>query len=158
MEKGDCVLNSLTPEEIQDVLDQVVQDMTDRIAGIRLCKQDKILSDDVCTVHTTFEGNYHASLILCVETPLLTRLTQHVMQEETVNSQDIEDFAKEYFNVICGQIVAGLFRAAHITSRFRIPRFCMGRYVPQDTCGTRYVLNYISDCNEGAQLIHQFCQ
>ena len=59
MEKGDCVLNSLTPEEIQDVLDQVVQDMTDRIAGIRLCKQDKILSDDICTVHTTFEGNYH---------------------------------------------------------------------------------------------------
>ena len=94
MEKGDCVLNSLTPEEIQDVLDQVVQDMTDRIAGIRLCKQDKILSDDICTVHTTFEGNYHASLILCVE----------------------------------------------------------------DTCGTRYVLNYISDCNEGAQLIHQLCQ
>ncbi|MDR3765722.1 MAG: chemotaxis protein CheX [Butyricicoccus sp.] len=147
----------LTQEEIQNVLDQVVQDMTDRIAGIRLCKQDKVLSGDICTVHTTFEGNYHASLTLCVETTLLTRLTQQVMQEETVDPQDIEDFAKEYFNVICGQIVAGLFRVAHVSSRFRIPSFYMGRYVPQENGGPQYVLNYTSDCNEGAQLIHQFC-
>lgn len=37
--------------------------------------------------------------------------------------QDVEDFAKEYFNVICGQFVARLFQLTKVASRFRIPVF-----------------------------------
>ena len=66
----------------------------------------------------------------------------------------IEDFAKEYLNIICGRIVAGLFRSAHISSRFHIPSFSLGRYIPDDVSSC-CILNYTSNCNEGVQLIHQ---
>lgn len=148
-------MGALTQTEIQNVLDQVMQDMTKRIGGICLCKRDTILSSDMCTVYTTFEGSYHGTLILCADTTFLIRLARYVMQEDIVDPNDLEDLAKEYFNVICGQVVAGLYRISHCPSRFRIPVFYMGRYIPIEDGGAQYVINYASDQNEGAQLIHQ---
>lgn len=148
-------MNAISDQEIQDILDQVVRDITNRIANIYLCKQEVVFSDDICTVHTTFEGGYHATLILCADTVLLTRLTQHIIQEETVAPQDIEDFTKEFFNVICGQIASKLFQTAHISSRFHIPDFHTGRYIPGEKNGSQYILSYTSNHNEGVQLIHQ---
>lgn len=148
-------MGALTQTEIQNVLDQVMQDMTKRIGGICLCKRDTILSSDMCTVYTTFEGSYHGTLILCADTTFLIRLARYIMQEDIVDPDDLEDLAKEYFNVICGQVVAGLYRISHCPSRFRIPVFYMGRYIPIEDGGAQYVINYASDQNEGAQLIHQ---
>ena len=145
----------LTQTEILDILDCVMQDITNRIARIYPCKQNGAPSDDVCTVCTTFEGGYEANLILYMDTALLTKLAQTTMQEETVSLQDIEDFMKEYFNVICGHIVARLFQTAHISSRFRIPRFYSGLHLPDGAGSFCCVLSYVSGSNERAELIHQ---
>ncbi|HIY73808.1 MAG TPA: hypothetical protein H9826_07530 [Candidatus Intestinimonas merdavium] len=148
----------LTQNEILDILDCSMQEITNRMARIYPCKQDSSPSGDVCTVFTTFEGGYHADLTLYMDTALLTRLTQTVTQSETVSPKDIEDFTKEYFNVICGHIVARLFQTAHISSRFCIPRFYPGLHPPEnaDNTGSFYcVLSYVSGSNERAQLIHQ---
>lgn len=153
--KGGIAVNALTQEQVQTILDQVMQTITSRLADIQLSKQEVSLSHDVCTVHTTFEGGYNATLVLYADTALLTKLTQKVIQEESVNPQDVEDCAREYFNVICGQIVAGLFKTAHISSRFRIPTYCEGRYVPQEDGTCMCVLNYKSKEDGGAQLVHQ---
>lgn len=152
---GGSTLGTLTQAEIQNVLDQVMQDMTKRIGGICLCKRDTVLSSDMCTIYTTFEGSYRGALILCADTAFWARLARYVMQEDTVDPNDFEDLAKEYFNVVCGQIAAGLYRISHSPSRFRIPVFYMGRYIPIEDDGTQNVINYASDQNEGAQLIHQ---
>ncbi len=148
-------MNTISHAQFQEILDQVLQDITEKVAGIHLCPQENLPStSEVCTLYTTFEGGYQASLTLCAEVALLTRLTQYMMQEEHIDPQDIEDFAKEYFNVLCGQISAGLFNATHIASRFGVPNFHLGRYMP-DGSGEQLVLNYISDRNENAQVIHQ---
>lgn len=148
-------MDALSQEQIQMILDQVMRDITNRLAEIQRSNQEVPLSHDVCTVHTTFEGGYNAILVLYADTALMTKLTQQVIQEESVAPQDVEEFAREYFNVICGQIVAGLFKAAHISSRFRIPTYCVGRYVPQGDGTCLCVLNYKSEDHGGAQLIHQ---
>ena len=96
-----------------------------------------------------------ASLLIPGDPALLQRLTQRFMQQNQVDPQDVEDFTKEYFNVICGRVVSQLFQTAHIRSRFCIPRFCRGRYVPAGEGTCRCVLNYVSNCKEGVQLIHQ---
>ena len=145
----------LTQNEILDILDRAMQDITNRMARIYPCKQNVAPSGDVCTVCTTFEGGYNADLILYMDPALLTKLTQTTMQEETVSLQDIEDFMKEYFNVICGHIVARLFQAAHISSRFCIPRFYSGLHLPDGAGSLCCVLSYVSGSNERAQLIHQ---
>lgn len=149
------MLGALTQTEIQNVLDQVMQDMTKRIGGICLQKRDTLISNDMCTVYTTFEGSYHGALILCADTTFLIRLARYVMQEDTVDPNDFEDLVKEYFNVICGQVVAGLYRISSGPSRFQIPVFYEGRYVPISEEGIQGIINYASDQNEGAQLILQ---
>lgn len=148
-------MNSLPLCEVQNVLDSVMRDITNRVANIQLCKKDSVLSNNICTVHTVFEGNYHASLTLCADTSLFIRLTKNVMQEEKVAQQDIEDFSKEYFNVICGQVVAHLFEDTHLSSRFQIPTFYVGQHLPDGQNDSRLVLRYTSNCNECAQLIYQ---
>lgn len=148
-------MNSLTQNDIQNILDRVMRDTTNQVANIQLCKKDSVLSSNICTVHTTFEGGCHASLTLCADASLFTRLTQNVMQEETVAPQDIEDFSKEYFNVICGQVVYHISKAAHIPYRFQIPTFYTGRYLPPARGTSQLVLRYTSNCNECVQLIYQ---
>lgn len=148
-------MNTISQAQFQKILDEVLQDITQQVAGIQLCPQETASEDEeMYTLYTTFEGGYQASIALCAEVAMLTRLTQYMMQEEHIAQQDIEDFAKEYFNVLCGQIAAGLFNATHIASRFGVPNFHLGRYTPSGT-GEQLILNYTSDKNENAQVIHQ---
>ena len=149
------MLCAISQREIRDILDQVMREITSRMTEIYPCKGESVLSNDICTVHTTFEGGYSATLTMCVDTALLTRLTRQAIEEEEVSPQDIEDFAKEYFNVICGNIVNKVFQLAHVASRFHIPSFCVGRRAPSEEGRCRCVLNYTSSRNEGAQLIHE---
>ena len=136
-----------------EISDRVMKNITGRMIDLRQCGQDITLSNNICTVHTTFEGGFTGTLVLYADTALMARLAQQVLQTDEVSPQDIEDFAREYFNVICGQIVANLFRTAHISSRFHIPSFCVGKFVSAENGSGQCVLNYVSNFNEGVQLI-----
>ncbi len=153
--KGGESLDTLSQSQVLEILDRVMKDITNRIVTIQSSdKTPPLCPNDSCTVYTTFEGGYRATLTLCVDSNLLLHLAQTSMQEENVSAEDLEDFAKEYFNVICGQVAARLFQAAHISSRFQIPTFETGCYTPEET-SQELVLNYTSNRNEGAQLIHK---
>ena len=143
-------------KKIAEILDSVMQEFCCLIGELSLCEHHDVLSEDICTVCTTFEGGYHATLVLVADRALLLRLTQCAMEAEEVAPEDVEDFAKELLNVICGRVVAHLFQAAPISSRFGIPAFCIGRPLPaEDEAVCELVLSYISTRNEGAQLVHQ---
>ncbi len=150
-------MNALHPEELQKILDNVMQNITNRFTCIQLSQEDAPPSGQVCSVHSTFDGDCHGTLVLFADLNLMTRLAQVFLQEESVTPQDVEDCAKEYFNIICGQVVAGLFQAAHLTSRFNIPSFQQGKYLPDGQSDPLCVLNYTSNCNEVAQLLCTSC-
>ena len=63
------------------------------------------------------------------EAAMFVRLTRGMMQREDVTDRDVEDFTKEYFNVLCGHIVSRLFRETRVPARFSPPVFRRGRYV-----------------------------
>lgn len=149
-------MNSLSQQQIMEIMDRVMKDITNRMDDIQRSSEDSIFfSENVCSIHTKFEGGYQATLSLSIDTSLLVRLAQNVLQEEDIRPEDLEDFAKEYFNVICGQIAAKLFQTAHISSRFQIPVFSTGRYSSDEKALSQEVLSYTNNRNEGAQLIHQ---
>ena len=152
------MVEAIIQREIPKILDRVMQNISSHVIDIRLCDQPRPLTDDqICTIHTKFEGGYCGILVLYTDMELLLRLVRDLIPENEISPQDVEDFAKEYFNVICGQIVSQLFEATHIASRFHIPTFCRGKYVPEGLRGGgQCVRNYVSRYNEGAQLIHQF--
>ena len=134
----------LRKQELEQVLNCSIQDTTSRFAGIKLIKGNAALSDDICTVHTILEGRHRGALLLWADRTLLTRLAQRIIGSEKVTPGDVEDVAKEYFNVICGRVAAGIFQATRVPSRFQIPRFRAGRYHPQEGAPCQCVLNYDS--------------
>lgn len=144
---------AMTKEELAVILDQAVQDVTERTAGVRLHQGDQLPGEDLCTVQITFDRGFSTSLTLCADTGLLYRMACNSFHEETVSPEDLEEFSKEYFNVLCGRIAGAMFQATQIPAHFDPPEFYRGRYEPEGR-EVQFVLTYTDECCGGAQLIH----
>ncbi|MDE6531092.1 MAG: hypothetical protein K2K96_10015 [Lachnospiraceae bacterium] len=145
--------NAMEQEELEQILDQAVQDVTERTAGVHLYQGGQSSGDDLCTVQITFDRGFNTSLTLCADTSLLYRMACNSFHEESVSPKDLEEFSKEYFNVLCGRIAGAMFRATQVPSHFGPPVFYHGRYEPEGR-EVQFVLTYSNEYSEGAQLIH----
>ena len=101
-------------------------------------------------IHNTEELNAMAAHLRMAQNFPELRL---LAAERLVPEQDVEDFTKEYFNVLCGHIASRLFQVTKVASRFEIPEFYTGRYQPEDQ-KEQFAICYSSDKNEGARLSH----
>lgn len=144
---------AMSREELETMLDHAVREVTEQTAGVRLCQSGEAIGGELCTVHISFRKGFHTSLTLYAETELLARMARNTMGLERLDDQDLEDFSKEYFNILCGKIAAILFRTTKVPARFSVPVFYRGRYEPEDH-RTQMVLTYFDDQHKGAQLIH----
>lgn len=145
---------ALAKEELAQILDQAVQDVTERTAGVRLRQREQSPGEDLCTVQVTFDKGFRTSLTLCADTGLLYRMACNSFHEESVSPEDLEEFSKEYFNVLCGRIAGAMFRATQVPAHFGPPVFYHGRYEPEGR-EIQFVLTYCDEhCGGGAQLIH----
>lgn len=145
--------NAISKEELERILDQAVQDVTECTAGVRLQQGDRAPGEDLCTVQITFDKGFRTSLTLCADTGLLHRMACNSFHEESVSSEDLEEFSKEYFNVLCGRIAGAMFRATQVPAHFGPPTFYHGRYEPEGQ-EIQFALTYSNEYSEGAQLIH----
>lgn len=147
-------MNTLIPsEDLAEIFDQVVREITQREAGIELQSSDAELGGELCTVYTTFHKGYRTSLSLCAERSMFVRLTRRMMEQEDVSDEDVSVFAREYFNVLCGHVATRLFEITKVPARFAVPAFCQGRYTPEGHL-EHIVLTYSSDEQECARLVH----
>ena len=144
---------ALKQPELEAMLDRAVQDVTEKTAGVRLLRGADPPAGELCTVHITFKKGFHSTLSLCADTSMLERMASTVVRKERISAQDLEDFSKEYFNVLCGRIAALLFQATKVPARFSVPSFHLGRFAPEDH-KEQFALNYANEHREGAQLIH----
>lgn len=145
--------SAMTKEELERILDQAVQDVTECTAGVRLQQGDHSPGEDLCTVQVTFDRGFRTSLTLCADTRLLQRMARNSFHEELVSPDDLEEFSKEYFNVLCGRIARAMFQATQVPAHFGPPAFYHGRYEPEGR-EIQFMLTYSDEYSEGAQLIH----
>lgn len=145
--------STMSKEELEQILDQAVQDVTECTAGVRLHQGEQSPGEDLCTVQITFDRGFRTSLTLCADTGLLYRMACNSFHEESVSPEDLEEFSKEYFNVLCGRITGAMFRATQVPAHFGPPVFYRGRYEPEGQ-EIQFVLTYSDEYCEGAQLIH----
>lgn len=145
--------SAMSRNELERILDQAVQDVTERTAGVRLRQSDRLSGDDLCTIQITFDRGFSTSLTLCADTGLLYRMACNSFHEKSVSSEDLEEFSKEYLNVLCGRITGAIFRATRISAHFAPPVFYRGRYEPEGQ-EVQFVLTYSDGYCGGALLIH----
>lgn len=144
---------AMEQQKLEEMLDRAVREVTRRTAGVELFKTQEPPSGDLCTVYITFKNGFQSSLTLWGNISLLARMARSALREEHLTRQDLEDFSKEYFNILCGKIAALLFQATKVPARFSVPVFYRGRYTPKEY-RTQMVLTYCDDQKKGAQLTH----
>lgn len=144
---------AMTQEQLEKMLDKAVREVTEKTAGVQLHLDSVPPDGDLCTVHITFKKGFHSCLTLCADKAMLTRMARQVIRQDLVSAEDLEDFSKEYFNILCGRIAALLFQATKVPTRFSVPSFHRGRFEPEDH-RKQFALTYADDQREGAQLIH----
>lgn len=143
---------AIPEEKLREGLDRIIREVTEASAGISLVRGEAEPGEHICTVHIGFRRGFQSSLSLRADAALFARLSRSMLHQEQITAQDLEDVAKEYFNVLCGHIVSRLFRETRVPARFSPPVFRRGRYVPEDHL-RHIVLTYADDRNERAQLI-----
>ncbi len=144
---------AMSKEELEKILDQAVQDVTECTAGVRLHQENQSPGEDLCTVQITFDRGFRTSLTLCADRELLYRMASNSFHEESVSAEDLEEFSKEYFNVLCGRIAAAMFKATQVPAHFAPPVFYHGRYEPEGQ-EIQFMLTYSDEYSKGAQFIH----
>ena len=144
---------AMTKESLVQILDQALQDVTERTAGVCLNQDNQPPGEDLCTVHITFDRGFHTSLTLCADTKLLSRMARNSFHEDEISPEDLEEFSKEYLNVLCGKGAGAMFQATQVSAHFGTPRFYHGRYEPEGQ-EVQFILTYSDEHSEGAQLIH----
>lgn len=142
----------LSQECLAGIFDRVMREIIRQETGIALNPCAAGPDAGLCTVHIVFEQGVHASLCLYADPALFTRMALFVVPKEYLTDEIVGEVAKEHFNVLCGHISSLLFQAAGIPSRFSIPAFYAGRYVPEGY--TEHIaLSYSSDQKETVQLV-----
>lgn len=144
---------AMSEVRLRETFDQLTREVTQSCAGIRLVEGGDGPQGEIWTAHVGFHRGFHSSLSLRVDRGLLVRLAQSMLRTEKVTPRDLEDVAKEYLNVLSGHIAKALYQATHVASRFGVPTFHSGRFSPQGQ-REQFVLNYIDDRNDAAQLVH----
>ena len=144
---------AITKEELAQILDQALQEVTEYTAGVRLRQGEQPPGEDLCTVHITFDKGFSTSLTLCADKSLLARMARNSFHEDEVTPEDLEKFSKEYLNVLCGKVTGAMYRATQIPAHFGQPVFYQGRYEPEGQ-EVQFILTYSDEHSEGAQLIH----
>lgn len=143
-------------EELSALLDQVTREITRREAGICLRLTEPAPEgpgDDPCTVYITFDRGMDTTLSVCADASMFVRLAQGMIGIDDLPPGIVEEVAKEYLNVLGGQVLSRLFETVRKPARFGVPAFCRGRYAPEDH-GGHIVLDYTGDRGERARLIH----
>lgn len=147
-------MDTAMPEEkLREVFDRITREVTQDAVGIHLEMGGAAPGDDLCTVHIGFKKGFHSSLSLRADTSMLARLTQSILHKENVTPQDLEDVAKEYFNVLCGHIAKALYQATSVACRFDVPSFYRGSFSPEGH-KEQFTLNYADDRSDAVQLVH----
>ena len=145
---------AMSQKELEEMLDKAVRQVTERTAGVQLYPgQHPPVGEDLCTVYITFKNGFQSSLTLCANLAMLERMARAALRMEELTVQDLEDFGKEYFNMLCGKIAALLFQATRVPARFSVPAFYRGRFEPADH-DRQFVLTYMDDQCQHAQLVH----
>lgn len=144
---------ALPQDRLRELLDDTLRRVTQTVATIRLGLGQSPPGEGLHTVYITFAEGFRSGLALCAPMSLFIRLAQDILCTEKVAPRDVEDVAKEYFNVVCGHVAAELYRLTKRSARLHLPAFCAGSYIPEGN-RVQFTIDYVSDRAERARLVH----
>lgn len=98
------------------------------------------------------DGTYPMKLQFRAEPSLFCRLARNIMGEEPQDAQEIQEYATEFFNVLCGRFISELYYATQSPVRLYPPQYKTAPHVTSlEGLGTLSTLCFLSEQGELAE-------
>lgn len=118
---------------IQELAEKLVREVSDQLADIHLESTAEFPWDDLPGEHAVVfglvQGDYELHIQLLTEWRLLYRMTHNMMGEDP-DSEDVREYALEYFNIICGRFISEIVNRTHISVKLLPVRYEMSSQSP----------------------------
>lgn len=110
---------------LHSLISKVIVKITQQVAKIELTDCNAMPYDEskLCSVQTMLDGLYHEKWEFCAEREFFHRMTENMMETKSNDPTDLEEYSKEFFNVLCGHLVAEIFRYTKVPTHFEVPSF-----------------------------------
>ena len=143
-----CHLYQLIGNEIKTVLQQI------GVTDMQVCnKFIRPQGEGFYTVYTSTYGAYNMRLAFSAEWTLLDHIAEVMLCQPVSEEEDVIDCAKEFFNVVCGHVVATIFKATKTSARFGCP--CFEEGLSTQNCDDAMLLHcFINEQQEAAVFMH----
>lgn len=135
---------------VSALAESLVCEIADQMAGIVL----RGLPDQppehrrMAVVRGLIGGDYTLQVQFFADRSLFYRLTQQMLGEEPTE-EDIEDYAIEFFNILCGRFLSEIVNQTHISARLMPIKYELPtEETAPETDESMCTLNFVSDCQE----------
>lgn len=105
---------------IPQMADLLVYEVVEQMSGIQLgsCSRSDERDGEMETVYGLVEGEYQMHLRFRAEPRMFSRLAKNMIGEDPQDQEEIQEYATEFFNVLCGRFVSEIYRSTKLSGRF----------------------------------------
>ena len=107
-------------EWIYGMVENLTCEILAEMAGIRLCRATGPAADlkkkPMVAVCAAIGGDYTINMRFLAEKQLFYRLAQNMLEREP-DDEEIQEYAMEFVNVVCGRVISEIINATHIKVR-----------------------------------------
>lgn len=129
-------------ETLSKIIDDAVEDISFKLASMemhRIQEVDVSFSQPI-NLAVTVKGSKEIRIILQADKALLEKISERMKRQVIEDDNDITLYATEYFNILCGHIIASYNNMYRNRIRFTVPY--------------QYGSNNSGDCQD--DIVHQF--
>lgn len=151
------IKNFLQENTVKSLIDEIIEQLFEEVSGIHLRQQEftELPNEEICTIYTVFHGGYHTRFFFCAEPALMKRIAENIAEETITDEDDIKEYVKEFVNVICGHIVAAIFKKTKTSARFHCPEFIDEHEILADVHNDSIItIHYTSTESENAMFLY----
>ena len=135
---------------ILELVDLFVIEILEQMCGIKVksCKRAALLDDQMAAVYGFADGEYPMHFSFRAGSSLFERIVLH-MKGEPATEGDVQDYAEEFFNVLCGRFVSEIYQATQLRLQFFPTRYGEPvREIPEEDRILNYIRGYESKDGE----------
>ena len=120
-------IKGLDQQEVRSIAAGLVIGITKKMSGLSLvrcpCLQEQRRGRRLESVYGAVEGELRLRMRFEAEPGMVSRMAEGLFGEPPESRQELEEYATEYVNVLCGRFVSELCRDLHPKLRFQTPRY-----------------------------------
>lgn len=107
---------------VTEMADALLREILEQLSGIRLSRRPpwtpKGAGPPMDGVYGRVDGAYQMRLLFRAEPRVFQRLASNMIGAPAKDAQEVQEYATEFANVLCGRFISEIYRATKVPARF----------------------------------------